>query len=78
MKLRALLVCAYRDPKVSRAIAKALHPDNLNLSGGIRVKTWCEGGRVITEVEVNKKIETFLATLDDLLACTQAAEGVIR
>jgi hypothetical protein len=78
MELRALLVCTYRNPKVSRAIAKALHPDNLNLPAGIRVKTWCGGGRVITEVEVDEKIETFLATLDDLLACTQAAEGVIR
>jgi hypothetical protein len=63
--------------KISGAIAKALEPDNLKLPKGLRVKTKTSGKLVISTVKLDGKIETLLATLDDLLACAQTAENML-
>lgn len=62
----------------SRAIARALGPDNLRLPKGLRVETRAVGRKVVSGVECEGRIETLLATLDDLLACTQTAENMLR
>lgn len=77
MKLRAKIVCAYGDNSTSRAIATALRPDNLQVPNGIQVATVARGKRVITRVEMDGRIETLLATLEDLLSCTSTAESVL-
>lgn len=77
MRMRALVVCAYENEDISKAIADALRPDNLRAPKGIRIITRARGKRVVSEVELEGKIETLLATLDDLLACTSTAESVL-
>ena len=77
MRMRARVVCAYESEDISKAIADALRPDSLRTPRGIKVITRARGERVVSIVELEGKIETLLATLDDLLACTSTAEGVL-
>jgi len=75
--MRAKVSCTYGSESISKAIAVALMPDSHQAPKGIRVKTKARGTRVVSKIELDGKIETLLATLDDLLACTSTAEGVI-
>ena len=77
MKMRAKIVCAYGGDSTSRVIAASLRPDNLQVPKGIQVATVARGKQVITRVEMDGRIETLLATLDDLLSCTSTAESVL-
>lgn len=74
MKMRADVSCNYGSPRVSKAVAKALEPDNLKLQEGLMVSTKASGRKVVSVVELDGRMETLLATLDDLLACTLTAE----
>lgn len=77
MKMRAKVVCSYEKQDVAKAIAAAIQPDNLQAPKGVRVKTRMDDARVITSVEFDGRIETLLATLDDLLACISTAQSVL-
>lgn len=77
MRMRARVVCAYESDGISKAIADALRPDNLRTPKGIRVITRARSKLAVSEVELEGKIETLLATLEDLLACTSTAESVL-
>ena len=78
MRMRAEVKCAYKNDRFARAVAKALQPDNLRVPKGIKLTTKAKGKKVRTVIEIEGRIETLLATLDDLLACTVAAESVIK
>lgn len=77
MKLRAEIVCTYGNERVPKAVAAALGPENLQAPEGLQVSTKVRGGRVVSAVELDGRIETLLATLDDLLACTLTAESIL-
>lgn len=77
MKMQANVVCGYKKREAAKAIAAALQPDNLQAPKGVWVRTWVDDVRVTTLVELDGRIETLLATLDDLLACTSTAEDVL-
>ena len=77
MRIRAEVKCAYKNGRLARAVAEALRPDNLRVPKGIKLTTKVRGKEVNTKIEIEGRIETLLATLDDLLACTEAAESVI-
>lgn len=77
MRMRAKIVCAYESDSISRAIAAALSPDNIQVPKGIRVITLARGRQVITEMKMDGRIETLLSTLEDLLSCTSTAESVL-
>jgi hypothetical protein len=62
---------------VAKAVAGALEPDNLKLPQGLLVSTRASGKKVVSEVELDGRMETLLATLDDLLACTLTAEVLL-
>ena len=77
MRMRAMVTCVYDDDASARAVAAALRPDNFQVPDGIQILTTRRGKRVSTDVKIDGKIETLLATLDDLLACTSTAESVL-
>ena len=77
MKMRTEVTCYYTEASVARAVAAALRPNNLRAPKGIAISTKAKGERVVTKVELEGRIETLLATLDDLLACTSTAESVL-
>ncbi len=78
MRIKATVVGVYENKRVARAIARAVAPDNEGLPPGFRVSTEQRGSTVRTEIEFDGRVETLLNTLDDLLACTQAAENVLK
>jgi hypothetical protein len=45
---------------------------------GLSIKTVREGSLVLTEVEAEGKLSTFIATIDDLLFCVSTAEKTLR
>ncbi len=77
MKMQAEVVCYYGDNRLSKAVAEALGPDNLKLPKGLRVSTKSSEKAMVSEIEMDGRMETLLATLDDLLSCTLAAEIVL-
>jgi hypothetical protein len=77
MELRARVRCFYREERVAEALVRALSPDNVG-GRGVELRTVRRGREVITTVRMKGRIETLLATLDDLLACTEAAEGLLE
>ena len=77
MRMRARVLCIYENDAVSRSIASALQPDNLPTKKGVWIETHWRGKQVITKVDIDGRIETLLATLDDLLSCTSAAESML-
>lgn len=77
MRMQAKVVSKYKNNKVAKAVAKALAPDNLVLPRGLRVTTVTRGNKVISLIDLEGRLETLLATLDDLLACTLTAESVL-
>ena len=77
MKMRANVVCGYKKREAAKAIAAAIQPDNLQAPKGVQVRTSVNNTRVATLVELDGRIETLLATLDDLLACISTAEDML-
>jgi hypothetical protein len=77
MRMRAKVSCTYGSEGISKAIAVALRPDSHQAPKGIRVATETRGTHVVSTIELDNKIETLLATLDDLLACTSTAENIL-
>lgn len=75
--MSAKIACIYESEAVSRAIAAALRPDSLQAPKDIKVTTGARGRQVVSTIELDGKVETLIATLDDLLACTSTAEGVL-
>ncbi|MEM2866023.1 MAG: KEOPS complex subunit Pcc1 [Candidatus Hadarchaeales archaeon] len=75
MELRARVRCLYPERRVAEAVARALSPDNVE-GKGVELRTVRRGKAVVTVVRMEGRIETLLATLDDLLACTEVAEDL--
>jgi len=79
--VKAEIWIGYKNNGEAEAIAKAVSPDNLKTPPGLKVKTLRKGRFVVTLVECKQKLETFIATIDDLLSCIQTAEktlGAVR
>ena len=64
----------YQDEREAQAVAQAVSPDNLQVPPGLYIKTVRNGSKVLTTVECQTRIQTLIATLDDLLACVSVAE----
>jgi hypothetical protein len=64
----------YKNEKEAEAVAKAVSPDNLEVPPGLFVKTVRRDSKVFTTVECQTKLQTFIATIDDLLSCVSVAE----
>ena len=78
MKIRALVEWSERDRKTARAMMEALEPCNRRAPKEIKIRTYTIGKRVITEINMKGRMETLIATLDDLLACASVSQKVLR
>jgi len=75
--MRANIKCVYDQESFALAVASALRPDNFQVPNGIQITTAKHGKQVVTDIAMDGRIETFLATLDDLLSCTSTAENML-
>ncbi len=76
--LEATITLEYKDHKTAKAIADAVSPDNYKTPMGLTIKTIRRENYVLTEVRTERKLSTFIATIDDLLFCVSTAEKALR
>ena len=72
--MEAKIRLSYKNVREAEAVAKAVSPDNVEVPSGLFVKTVRRGSKVFTTVECQTKLQTFIATIDDLLSCVSVAE----
>jgi hypothetical protein len=77
-KAEAEIVLCYEESATAKAVAKAVSPDNSKTPSGLKVETVHEQRKVITRIECEKKLSTFIATIDDLLFCASIAERTVQ
>ena len=72
--MEAKITLSYKNEREAEAVAKAVSPDNVKVPPGLFVKTTRRGPKVFTTIECETRLETFVATIDDLLSCVSVAE----
>lgn len=72
--MEAKITLSYKNKREAEAVAKAVSPDNVKVPPGLFVKTTRRGPNVFTTIECETRLETFVATIDDLLSCVSVAE----
>ena len=76
--MQATITLEYDEKKTAAAIASAVSPDNFKTPVGLTVRTEQQGETVITEIQLEGKIATFIATIDDLLESASTAEKTLQ
>jgi hypothetical protein len=77
-RLEAEITLEYDDARTAEAVACAVSPDNFKTPAGLTIKTVCDGRRVVTRLEAEVKLATFIATIDDLLFSASTAEKALQ
>jgi len=72
--LEAEIKLSYKNKREAEAVAQAVSPDNVKVPSGLSIKTTKEGSQVFTSVKCETKLQTFIATIDDLLCYISIAE----
>jgi hypothetical protein len=72
--MEADIVLSYKNEREAEAVAKAVSPDNFKVPQGLFIKTIHKGLNVLTNVKCDLRLQTFIATVDDLLSCASVAE----
>jgi hypothetical protein len=76
--LEATITLEYDDAETALAISEAVSPDNLEVPAGLSVKTEHKGNLVVSEIILEGKMASFIATIDDLLSCVSTAEKTLH
>jgi hypothetical protein len=76
--LEAEIRLSYKNEREAEAVAKAVSPDNVEVPQGLLIETLRNGSEVYTKVECQTRLQTLIATLDDLLACVSVAEKTFK
>ncbi len=69
---------SYESERGAKAVAEAISPDNVKVPHGLFIKTKQIGSEVLTQIRCDLKLQTFIATIDDLLCCISTAEKAFR
>lgn len=69
---------SYESERGAKAVAEAISPDNVKVPHGLFIKTKQIGSKVLTQIRCDLKLQTFIATIDDLLCCISTAEKAFR
>lgn len=72
--MEAEIVLAYKTVRDAEAVAGAVSPDNAEVPRGLSVKTFRRGNKVLTRIDCESRLQTFIATIDDLLSAVSVAE----
>jgi hypothetical protein len=72
--LEAEIRLSYQNEREAEAVAKAVYPDNVEVPPGLHIETLRSGSDVHTTIECQTRLQTLIATIDDLLACVSVAE----
>ena len=72
--MEAEIRLSYKSAKEAEAVAKAVAPDNRKTPAGLTVQTVRRGNSVVTNITCETQLQTFMATIDDLLESVSIAE----
>jgi hypothetical protein len=72
--LEAEILLYYKNDREAEAVVKAISPDNVEVPPGLHIRTLRKGSIVQTNVDCQSRLQTLIATIDDLLACVSVAE----
>lgn len=72
--MEAEIKISYKSEGEAEAVASAIIPDNLKAPKGLSIETKRKGFEVQTFIKCKRKLQTFIATIDDLLSCISVAE----
>jgi hypothetical protein len=72
--LEASIDISYRNRREAKAVADAVAPDNVKTPKGLSVQTTVQSVKVSTKIVCQTRLETFIATIDDLLSAVSVAE----
>ena len=76
--MRATIRLEYDNSETARAVADAVSPDNSKAPSGLKVKTAQQLNSVVSEIELEGKLATLIATIDDLLESASTAEKALH
>jgi len=65
---------SYENEREAEAVAQAVSPDNVKVPRGLFIKTTRSGSEVLTQIRCELRLQTLIATIDDLLSCVSTAE----
>jgi hypothetical protein len=77
-KLEVEITIFYNDARSAKAVAEAVSPDNFKAPSGLYVKTEKKNNSVWTYIKCNRGLQTFIATIDDLLFSISTAEKTLK
>ena len=75
--LEAKIVLSYKTLREAEAVANAVSPDNVKVPEGLSIKTVRQGKTIFTDIECKSRLQTFVATIDDLLSAVSVAERTL-
>lgn len=73
-RLEAEIALSYETVAEANAVADAISPDNVRVPTGLTIKTIRQKRKVLTDIECEAGLLTFVATIDDLLEAISIAE----
>ncbi|MEM2102626.1 MAG: KEOPS complex subunit Pcc1 [Candidatus Bathyarchaeia archaeon] len=76
--MEAKIQLSYSDSKEAETVAKAIAPDNVKVPHGLKVETKIRENKVVTRVICETSLQTFTATIDDLLESISVAEDTFN
>ena len=66
------------DRKLIKAIYEALNPDNIEFPEGLRISLEKSEEKLIVKIESNRKIETLISTVDEILENIQSLVDTLK
>jgi len=75
--MRITIKIRHASRKFAESVAKSVSPDNLKAPPNVIVKTRARGN-ITTSIVKCERLETFIATIDDLLLCIDAAQKTLE
>ncbi|MGC8999010.1 MAG: KEOPS complex subunit Pcc1 [Candidatus Bathyarchaeia archaeon] len=76
--MEAEIIISYDSAESAKAVAEAVSPDNFKVPPGLSIRTEREGSDVVTRIKCRGKLQTFIATIDDLLFAVSLAEKTLK
>ena len=74
--MKATVTTRYADARVARSIEAALRADNRAAPRPLHISSRATGKQVISTIAGAQDVESLLATIDDLLLCLGAVDGL--
>ena len=76
--MEAEIRLSYRNEREAEAVANAVSPDNVEVPPGLQIETLRNSSDVLTKIDCQTRLQTLIATIDDLLACVSVAEKTFK